>query len=440
MLINSSNNIFKLFGNSPSNKRCNYCHEKKILNYSCLCQEKLFCSLNCYNKYKISSTHKCMEKIPSKKSFSSKKEFSFSQQQKKIQYQKKNNYIYSLTNKSLKCLVGSKNLGNTCYINSAIQSLNNIYEFANYFLLNEFDYNKYEMLYRFSRIIKKLHYGTEKVIDVYSFKNLIGKKLKIYSGNTQEDCQEFLMSVLDELNEELIQFNIKKNKTESFNNSNNSTSNTSDNNYIYINNKIENGEKEFLKYISLNPTLISSLFLGQFRSSVQCFHCKAISNTFENFLFLSLPIPTVNKINFNIYFIYFNIIKGIIEINVSMESDLIVLDLRNLISSILNVHPLSFIICQMENNNIERIFNNLSSVMELYYVNNDIFATKNKIFCFQLDDNIFNYENNKYFNNKKNIKNYKKFYISDINIEPTNTYYTEIDKNFIDLYSNKFFF
>ncbi len=191
MLINSSNNIFRLFGNSLSNKRCNYCHEKKNLTYSCLCQEKLFCSLNCYHKYKISSSHKCMEKFPEKKSFSSKKDYSFFHQQKKIQSQKKNYYYISLTNKSLKCLVGIKNLGNTCYINSAIQCLNNIYEFSNYFLLNEFDYNRYEILYRFSRIIKKLHYGNEKVIDVYNFKNLIGKKLKIYSGNTQEDCQEF---------------------------------------------------------------------------------------------------------------------------------------------------------------------------------------------------------------------------------------------------------
>ena len=176
MLINSSNNIIRLFGNSLSNKRCNYCHEKKNLTYSCLCQEKLFCSLNCYNKYKISSSHKCMEKFPEKKSFSSKKDYSFFHQQKKIQSQKKNYYYISLTNKSLKCLVGIKNLGNTCYINSAIQCLNNIYEFSNYFLINEFDYNRYEILYRFSRIIKKLHYGNEKVIDVYNFKNLIGKK------------------------------------------------------------------------------------------------------------------------------------------------------------------------------------------------------------------------------------------------------------------------
>ena len=153
MLINSSNNIIRLFGNSLSNKRCNYCHEKKNLIYSCYCQEKLFCSMNCYNKYKISSSHKCNEKFPSKKSFSSKKDL------KKNQSKIKNWHYFSLTNKSLKCLVGIKNLGNSCYINSAIQCLNNIYEFSNYFLINEFDYNRYEILYRFSRIIKKLHYG-----------------------------------------------------------------------------------------------------------------------------------------------------------------------------------------------------------------------------------------------------------------------------------------
>ena len=47
--------------------------------------------------------------------------------------------LLKITKDSLKGIVGIQNLGNTCYMSSAIQCLSNIYEFSSYFLNNAYN-------------------------------------------------------------------------------------------------------------------------------------------------------------------------------------------------------------------------------------------------------------------------------------------------------------
>ena len=138
----------------------------------------------------------------------------------------KNKQNYSQSN-SLLGLVGIKNLGNTCYMNAGVQCLSNFYEFSNYFLKKEFDkrliketkenkdkkeINTYDILIKFTQIIKRLHFGKDKLISIQSFRNSIGRRNSIFMTNTQEDTQEFLITLLDFLNEQIYLYNKELNK------------------------------------------------------------------------------------------------------------------------------------------------------------------------------------------------------------------------------------
>ena len=382
----------------------------------------------------------------------------------KLLLKNKPNSIHQLSQLGL---VGIKNLGNSCYMNAAVQCLSNFYEFSNYFLKKDFDkklikeikdkkgnsdINQYELLIKFTQIIKKIHLGKEKFISINSFRNSIGKKNTIFMSNTQEDTQEFLITLFDLLNEQIYLYNKKINK-------NFKTISTDLSKKLSLKDfrdNENNGLNELINYLNNNQSLISCLFTGQFRSTVQCGKCKNVSHNFEIFLGLSLPIPLYSEISFMVYFIFFNIEKGILQIPIFMESDLLILDLRNKLSYLLNIHPFSFIICLIKNNKVEKIYNNLVPISEIFY--SGTLIDKIMLFCFEFDKNLFSNGDNKYFiihskmssqvdglsnsdiasmNNKNSKISYKKYHINDLFSEPQMTFYTQIDKTFLELYYGK---
>ena len=377
----------------------------------------------------------------------------------------KNKQNYSQSN-SLLGLVGIKNLGNTCYMNAGVQCLSNFYEFSNYFLKKEFDkrliketkenkdkkeINTYDILIKFTQIIKRLHFGKDKLISIQSFRNSIGRRNSIFMTNTQEDTQEFLITLLDFLNEQIYLYNKELNKNFQIT----TTEISSKLSLKDFREQENNGLNELINYLVNNQSIISCFFSGQFRSTVQCAKCKNCSHSFEIFLGLSLPIPLFTEISFMVYFVYFNFEKGILQIPIYIENDLIILDLRNKISYILNIHPFSFIICLIKNNKIEKIYNNLVTISEIFYPGT--LMDKILLFCFEIDRTIFLNVENKFIKcdskmssqidglsnsdlvsiNKNFQIKFKRYHINDLYSEPQQTFYTQIDKTFLELYYGK---
>lgn len=146
---------------------------------------------------------------------------------------------------------------------------------------------------------------SEKYIAPSDFKlNLLNYLPQYANNNFQFDASEFLLQLLDLLNEELSQ-NPKKFKQ---------TSNTN----IFLeqdelNRKIEGesdvqASKRFWNFHkTTNNSIITDLFHGQFKSSISCLVCDNTSVYFEPFSSLVLEIPEMKRVDFLMVSSHYNL-------------------------------------------------------------------------------------------------------------------------------------
>lgn len=191
-----------------------------------------------------------------------------------------------------KGLIGLKNRGNTCYLNTSIQCLSNIKLLREYFISNHYlsDLNdRYdetkeekmdEMLFakEFSKLIKAL-WCANSSIDPVNFHKIIQKSDERFAGFYQQDSQEALSFILDTLHEGL-KYNAEINYKGKIQNSLDKVMVQS----------IKNWKNDFSKKYSI----IVELFFGQYINKIvpnnDNKNNKILSKKFEIFSILSVPI------------------------------------------------------------------------------------------------------------------------------------------------------
>ena len=302
IIIEQGNSNFKRNEKNIKYKidKCNYkgCQKKGILLIFCEDQDAFYCSKVCKEKDKEYHKRDC--------------------KYKKFE-------IKELNQSS--GLVGLRNLGNTCYMNTALQCLSNCAELRNYFLdgYPEKDVNNFNVLgfkgliaFSFENFIKRLWLGEESALNISDYKNAISLCNDRFKGYSQQDTHEFIIFLIDALHEDLNRVNNK----------------------IYIT-KEEKDLKDELKskiewnnFLRRNQSILVDLFYGLFKSTVTCVECKKSCIDFNIFSCLSLNLKynfkkmslanvdnKINNLNINPKISYYNNINTINESNQKNKED-----------------------------------------------------------------------------------------------------------------------
>ncbi|KAI3450781.1 hypothetical protein Pfo_007446 [Paulownia fortunei] len=184
-------------------------------------------------------------------------------------------------------LTGLQNLGNTCFMNSALQCLAHTPKLVDYFLG---DYRreinpenplgmKGEIASSFGDLLKKLWAPGATPLAPRSFKLKLAHFAPQFSGFNQHDSQELLAFLLDGLHEDLNRVRCKP----------------------YVEAKDSNGRPDeevadeyWKNHLARNDSIIVDVCQGQYRSTLVCPVCRKVSVTFDPFMYLSLPLPSTS--------------------------------------------------------------------------------------------------------------------------------------------------
>ena len=198
--------------------------------------------------------------------------------------------------------IGLHNLGNTCYMNSALQCVRSVEELTEYFLRDSFKAelnpgnplaHNGEVAKSYARLLHEIY--DEKQISAFTprqLKNVIGKYGPSFSGYQQQDSQEFLLFLLDGLQEDLNRIH-KKPYIEKPDSTDEMVGNPA---------ALQGMADQCWEiYKKRNDSVITDLFAGMYKSTLVCPHCDKVSIIFDPFNNLTLQLPIQNIWSKNIW-------------------------------------------------------------------------------------------------------------------------------------------
>uniref|UniRef100_A0A7N8X1N2 Ubiquitin carboxyl-terminal hydrolase n=1 Tax=Mastacembelus armatus TaxID=205130 RepID=A0A7N8X1N2_9TELE len=246
---------------------------------------------------------------------------------------------------------GLTNLGNTCFMNSALQCLSNTPPLTEYFLqssyLEELNFTnplgmKGEIAEAYADVIKQMWSGRHYSVVPRVFKTKVGHFASQFLGYQQHDSQELLSFLLDGLHEDL---NRVKNKE-----------------YIELRDADgrpdqEVAEEAWRNHRRRNDSVIVDTFHGLFKSTLVCPECHKVSVTFDPFCYLSVPLPVSKERVMEVFFVSLDPYAKPVQHRVVVPKAGKVSDLCSALSEMTKVPPTQMVVADVFNHRFYKIYN-----------------------------------------------------------------------------------
>ncbi|CAG2175454.1 unnamed protein product [Oppiella nova] len=190
------------------------------------------------------------------------------------------------------------NLGNTCFMNSALQCLSNTQPLTEFLVSDQYwqELNidnplgmRGEIAKSYADLIKAMWSGSHTCLAPREFKLSVGRFAPQFSGFSQQDCQELMAFLLDGLHEDLNRVKQKP--------------------YIEVKTDVDLRPDEVMaseswdNYKKRNDSIIVDTFHALLKSTLVCPDCNLVSVTFDPFCYLSLPLPVKRERQIDVTFV-----------------------------------------------------------------------------------------------------------------------------------------
>lgn len=260
--------------------------------------------------------------------------------------QERRSTIASVTSIHQPGATGLHNLGNTCFMNAALQVMFNTAPLAQYFRKNmhlvEINQvnklgTKGQLAYIYAELLKEVWSTSTRSIAPLKLRFCVNKHAPQFSGGGQHDSQELLEWFLDALHEDLNRVTEKP----------------------YSELKDSNGRADCVvaaeawsQHHSRNQSIVIDLFYGQLKSKVSCLGCGNDSVRFDPFSLLSLPLPVEN---FTYCEVLVVLLDGSVPIKygLRLNSDSKYFDLKKELSSLCLLDSELMLICELSGSQIK---------------------------------------------------------------------------------------
>ncbi|KAF8323520.1 uncharacterized protein EI90DRAFT_3076907 [Cantharellus anzutake] len=227
--------------------------------------------------------------------------------------------------------MGLTNLGNTCFMNSALQCLAHVPELTEYFVRGVYmsELNPDNPLSTGGALARS--YGdllrnlfapntTSTCYTPREFKHRIAMHAPAFAGYQQHDSQELLAFLLDGLHEDLNRI-LKKPYVEK-----------PDWEGGDLKDLVKLAKATWEGYLKRNDSAIVDLFQGQYKSTLVCPVCSKVSITFDPFMYLTLPLPVHKLWRHEVSFIPWDIQKPHISVRVEVPANSSIRALKQLLA------------------------------------------------------------------------------------------------------------